>query len=76
MEFKLQDFLNDLEQEKVAEIAEQGENEKQASDAAAEGKIMAEAFMERLAELDKVAVGDAPITPDTAAIKLQKNLTL
>ena len=63
--FNLDSWLEEMEKqaENTPEITE--DQEKLAA-VEEEGKILAHAF---IAELEKIAVGDAPITPDTAGVK-------
>jgi len=73
--FNLDAYLSELEKTAGAEESEnkelseayssEDEREKVAQ-AIEEGQIMAHAFM---SELEKIAVGDSPITPDTGSVK-------
>lgn len=66
-EFSLKDYINDVE--KTAEVS--AEDQEKIAAAQEEGREMAVAFID---ELEKTAVGDAPITEDTASIKSREDL--
>ena len=83
MSFNLDEFLTNLEgnaTEKVAEevkvegqtpAIEATQEEEKVAALVEEGQIMARSFME---EIEKVAVGDAPITPNTGAVKSPEDI--
>jgi hypothetical protein len=70
--FNLDSYLSELEKtagvqtDENINVAPQNPDREKVAEAIEEGQIMAHAFYE---ELEKIAVGDSPVTPNTGAVK-------